>query len=65
MKPHSTMALPILLASVLWLGAPAPAAEINGAMDTQWIEDLGGTVVKDPDGVRRGVHPGRPIKYGV
>src|SRR5439155_18591632 len=34
---------------------PSSAAEIKGAMDTQWIEDLGGTVVKDPAGRISGV----------
>src|SRR6266478_1814304 len=55
MKPRSTIALPILLASLLWLDAPAPAAEIKGAMDTQWIEDVGGSVVRDAAGRITGV----------
>ena len=49
MKAHSTMALLMLL------GAPAPAAEIKGAMDTHWIEDLGGAIIKDAAGRITGV----------
>ena len=50
MKQHSTAALPFLLGSILWLGALAQAAEITGASDAKWIEDVGGTVIKDPAG---------------
>jgi Leucine-rich repeat (LRR) protein len=55
MKRHSTAALPILLGSMLWLGAPVRAAEIKGATGTQWIEDVGGAVIKDPAGRITGV----------
>ena len=50
MKRHLVAALPILLGSLLWLGAPAPAASIKGGADTQWIEEVGGTILKDPAG---------------
>ncbi len=40
MKAHLAMALLM----------SAPAAEIKGAMDTQWIEDLGGAAFKDAGG---------------
>jgi internalin A len=56
MKRHSvTAALPILLGCVLWFGASAPAAEIKTAADTRWIEDVGGTAIKDPAGRITGV----------
>src|SRR5579862_7819332 len=45
---------PLLLA-LLDFGVPAPAAEIKSGVDTQWIEDVGGAVVKDPAGRITGV----------
>ncbi len=53
MNRNSATVLPILLSSALCLGAPAP--EIKGAIDTQWIEDVGGAVVKDTAGRITGV----------
>jgi len=47
---------PILLGALLWLGAASPAAEIKGALDTQWIEDAGGSVTKDAAGRITGVN---------
>jgi hypothetical protein len=47
---HSAGALPILIGCTLWLSAPARAAEIKRAVDTQWIEDVGGAVIKDSTG---------------
>ena len=44
-----------LLGSVLWLALAAPAAEIKGLGDTQWITDAGGTVIKDSAGRITGV----------
>lgn len=44
-----------LVGSALLLGAPAWAAEVKGAPDTQWIEDLGGTIIQDPAGRITGV----------
>src|ERR1700730_1725797 len=38
-----------------YLGATAPAANTKGAADTQWIEDAGGAVIKDPAGRITGV----------
>ena len=55
MKRNLATALTILLSSLLGLGAPAPAAEIKGAIDTQWIEDVGGAVVRDTAGHITGV----------
>ena len=55
MKRHSALALPFLLGSMLCPGLPAPGAEITGAADTQWIEDVGGAVVKDSAGRITGV----------
>jgi internalin A len=55
MRRHSAAALPILLGAMVWLGAPARAAEIKGAADTHWIEDVGGSVIKDPAGRITGV----------
>src|SRR5205814_6689072 len=45
----------IWLGALLWI-VPAPAAEIKSAADTQWIEDAGGKVVKDPAGRITGVN---------
>jgi internalin A len=50
MKRHSTTFLLILLGSVLLAGAPAPAAKIKDAVDIQWIEDVGGAVIRDAAG---------------
>jgi internalin A len=55
MTRHSSAALPILLGAMVWLGAPARAAEIKGAADTHWIEDVGGSVIRDPAGRITGV----------
>jgi internalin A len=41
---------PILLGSLLLAAAPAPAAKIKEVVDTQWIEDVGGAVIRDPAG---------------
>jgi internalin A len=49
MTRHWAMILPVLL------GAPASAAEVKAAADTQWIEDVGGTVIADPAGRITGV----------
>jgi len=43
------------LAVALLLGATGQSAEIKSAVDTQWIEDLGGAVIKDPAGRITGV----------
>jgi internalin A len=40
---------------LLCLAASAPAANTKGAIDTQWIEDAGGAVIKDPAGRITGV----------
>jgi internalin A len=47
--------LPALTICVAYLGAPAIAAEVKGSSNTQWIEDLGGTVTKNPQGRITGV----------
>jgi hypothetical protein len=44
-----------LLGCILWLAVAAPAADIRGAGDTQWIEDAGGTVIRDSTGRITGV----------
>jgi len=43
------------MAFLMLLGVRSPAAEIKGAMDTQWIEDLGGAAIRDPAGRITGV----------
>ena len=47
--------LPAIFACLLWSGAPAPAADIRSSEDAQWIEDVGGTVIRDPAGRITGV----------
>jgi internalin A len=54
MNRHLAGIFLILLGSVLWIGGPA-AAEIKGAVSTQWIEDVGGAVIKDSAGRVTGV----------
>ena len=43
------------LGALLWI-VSAPAAEIKGPADTQWIEDAGGKVAKDAAGRITGVN---------
>jgi len=44
-----------LLGCVVWLAVSGPAAEIKGIGGTQWIEDAGGTALKDASGRITGV----------
>ena len=44
-----------LLISLLWLAAPAAAAETSPAADAQWIEDAGGRLTRDTTGKVTGV----------
>ena len=46
---------PITLSFALWLATSALGAEVNGGGDAQWIEDVGGTVVRDAAGKITGV----------
>jgi Leucine-rich repeat (LRR) protein len=46
--------LPALLVC-LWTNAPAPAADIRSSGDAQWVEDAGGTVIRDAGGRITGV----------
>jgi hypothetical protein len=55
MRRHPIASLPALLACLLWSGAPAPAADIRPGGDAQWIEDAGGSVIRDPAGRITGV----------
>jgi Leucine Rich Repeat (LRR) protein len=54
MKRHWVASLPALLVC-LWTNAPAPAADIRASGDAQWIEDAGGTVIRDAGGRITGV----------
>jgi internalin A len=54
MKRHGVASLPALLVC-LWANAPAPAADIRAGGDAQWIEDAGGTVIRDAGGRITGV----------
>jgi internalin A len=56
MRRHSPVAWPVLLGCVVWLGAAAFAAEVKRAPDTQWIADVGGTVIEAPAGRITGVN---------
>src|SRR5882762_11961105 len=47
--------LPALLGCIAYIGATATAAEVKGNSNTQWIEDLGGTVTKNTQGRITGV----------
>jgi internalin A len=42
--------LPALLGCVTWIGAPASAADVKTGGNTQWIEDLGGAVIRNAEG---------------
>jgi internalin A len=55
MNRQFATALQILLGCAPWLGVAAPLAEIKAVADTQWIEDVGGGVIKDPAGRITGV----------
>ena len=51
---HST--LPVMLSCALWAIAPAPAADVKPSEDVRWIEDAGGTVMRDSAGRITGVN---------
>jgi Leucine-rich repeat (LRR) protein len=55
MKRHRIAGLPTLLASLLWSSAPALSADIHPANDAQWVEDAGGSVIRDTGGRITGV----------
>src|SRR5438270_8536703 len=55
MRRHRIATLQVLLACLLWSGAPARSADIRPAGDTQWIEDAGGSVIRDAAGRVTGV----------
>ena len=55
MRRHPIASLPALLTCLLWYGAPAPAADIRPGGDAQWIEDAGGSVIRDTAGRITGV----------
>src|SRR5687768_15025899 len=44
------------LNGALWFGALAPAADVNTSGDSKWVEDAGGTVVRDAAGRITGVN---------
>src|SRR6266571_2787516 len=54
MTRHRIASLPALLAC-LWFAAPAPSADIRTGGDAQWIEDAGGSVIRDAAGRITGV----------
>src|SRR6516162_2853785 len=54
MKRLRVATLPALLVC-LCANAPAPAADIRASGDAQWIEDAGGTVIRDAGGRITGV----------
>ncbi|HEY1337179.1 MAG TPA: hypothetical protein VGF59_06690 [Bryobacteraceae bacterium] len=45
----------LLFAGMLSLAVSSPAAEVNSPPDTHWIEDAGGSVIKDASGAITGV----------
>src|SRR5437868_4945930 len=45
----------VLLSCALCFAVPAPAAEIKTDADAKWVEDAGGTVIRDPAGRITGV----------
>ena len=49
MRRHGVTSLPALLVC-LYSSPPAPAADIRAGGDAQWIEDAGGTVIRDAAG---------------
>jgi len=55
MRRHPIAILPALLTCLLWSGAPAPAADIRPGGDAQWIEEAGGSVIRDTAGRITGV----------
>ena len=55
MRRYPIASLPALLACLLWSGVPAPAADMRPRGDAQWIEDAGGSVIRDPAGRITGV----------
>jgi len=55
MRSHPIASLQALLACLLWSGAPAPAADIRPGGDAKWIEDAGGSVIRDAAGRITGV----------
>ncbi len=55
MRLNRTASLPALLAGVLWCAAAAPAADLRMNGDAQWVEDAGGTVIRDATGRVTGV----------
>jgi uncharacterized protein YjbI with pentapeptide repeats len=44
-----------LIGCALWLSAATLAAEVRAGIDTQWIDDLGGAVIRDAQGRITGV----------
>lgn len=44
-----------MVAGIVFLSLSLPAAEVHSSRDTQWIEDAGGTVIKDGAGRITGV----------
>lgn len=55
MRRHRITTLPALLACLLCIGTPARPADIRSGGDTQWIEDAGGTIIRDATGRVTGV----------
>jgi internalin A len=55
MRRHRIPGLPAMLACLVCFAAPAPSADIRSGGDVQWIEDAGGTVIRDAAGRITGV----------
>jgi len=55
MSRHHIASVPALLACLFGSGAPAPSADVRPDRDAQWIEDAGGSVIRDGAGRITGV----------
>src|SRR6185436_16461319 len=55
MRTRGIPALPVLLSFALCFGPFAPAAEVKTADGEKWIEEVGGTIIRDSSGKITGV----------
>jgi internalin A len=55
MSRNPRLLLPSLLGFAACFGVPAPAADVRAGSNTQWIEDLGGAVIRNSQGGITGV----------
>ena len=55
MRLDSSLGLPALLSSALWLCVSVTAADVKAPRDVKWIEDAGGKVIRDAAGRITGI----------